>query len=280
MRKFILASVFIIITCPSWGALKYGSSMECFLNTSGNNQYWYCGGGQTSCAGNKMSKKNLRTYYSNGQAHTFNEKTYVCCGVTSSNYGKFIEINDVDDKKWKNKDDGSTAYYEKTITVNLNGGGKCTYGAQFNGCGEEITTPCTTPTDCTDGLIKRNGVCVKPCPDGSAFESPKSNACIKCDTTEYQGQKKADQKDDSTTSYYCVKCDSETQLWDKEAKECVTKSDPDKVTHITPNAMSKCGLCDNNTVFTDCVKCYSKAVDNTDKDNCKNEYETQCFLQD
>ena len=254
MRKIITTSFMIMSVCSAYGGLRYGYSMECFLDTKGNNSYWFCGDGQTSCANNKINKNDNRTFYSNGQAHTFNNKTYVCCGVTSSNYGKFVEITDTDDKKWENKENGEIAYYQKTITIDLDGGGKCTYEARFNGCGEEITTPCTNPTNCTDGLIQRNNVCIEPCAEGFTFESAKSNKCIKCPTTPHSGPTTVKDESGKITDTYCLKCDADTEIFDKETDTCIKKSE---MIVISPEIMAKCGLCDNNETVKKCIKCFA-----------------------
>jgi hypothetical protein len=304
MRKILLASVFIMIACPAWSRLKYGSSMECFLDTQGNDQYWYCGGGQTSCAGVNMWANDIRTYYSNGQAKTFDGKLYVCCGVTGSSYGKFVRIQNVDGKTWENTENGATAYYKKIVTVDLEGGGKCTYEARYDGCGNELTKKCSKPTSCSDGLIFRNGKCVEPCAEGSEFESVTSNNCVACETTMYQGPATmtADQITEALTSAkifeqddvdkekieefaeaqadqpYCLKCNKDTQFYDKETKECINKSDMIKA---TAQEMAQCGLCVNNLVMTDCIECFAGiGEDSKTEAGCKQQdsIKKNCFF--
>ena len=305
MRKILLASVFIMIACPAWSTLKYGTSMECFLDDDGNDKYWYCGGGQTSCAGVGMWAKNKRTYYSNGQAHTFDSKTYVCCGVTGSSYGKFVQIQNIDGKSWQNTGDGATAYYKKTVTVDLEDGGKCTYEARYDGCGNELTKKCSKPTNCSDGLIFRNGKCVEPCAEGSEFESVTSNKCVACETTMYQGPatmtknpiktalkaaKIFDQVDVDETKIdvfataqadqpYCLKCDKSTEFYDKEKKECIKKANMIKA---TAQEMAQCGLCVNNLVMTDCIKCFASIgeKDGVTFEDCQEDFEDDCFFPD
>ena len=191
MRKFILASVMIFVTSPVLANWQIGSSSECFVkyNAKGYREYRYCGGGQSSCANKKQGRLARVEIHETGMIWQNDETDtwYVCCNAGPNSQGTYKTF---DTKKFStaggNSSRPESSAEPKTIT--LVGGGKCTYSATFDACGTETSTPCTKPTDCTDGLIKRNNVCVKPCPDGSAFESPKSNACIKCDTTEYQGQ--------------------------------------------------------------------------------------------
>ena len=266
MFKILFMLIFITVPYPALSALKYGVRMECFLDTEGNNSYWYCGGGQTSCAKNKMNKNDNRTYYSNGEAHTFNNKTYVCCNATDTSEGVFKEIkNDSGNGiTWQNTSNGSTAYYTKTVVKDLPGGGKCTYTAKFNGCGKELTKPCTEPTNCTDGYIMRNKVCVKPCPMGTDFESTTSNKCVECPTTVYQGSVNA-----AETSY-CLKCDKDKQFLDKENDKCIDKKDMNKVSRQT---MAKCFMCDNNEDFKQCVAC-------VDGNTCSDDIKKSCNLNE
>lgn len=265
MFKILFMLIIIITPYPALSALRYGTNMECFLNTKGNNSYWYCGGGQTSCAKNKMNKNDNRTYYTNGQAHTFGDpaKIYVCCGATDSSQGVFKEIHNVDGIKWENTGNGNTAYYTKTLTIDLPGGGKCTYTAKFNGCGTELTKPCTEPANCTDGYILRNGVCIEPCPNGSDFESTTSNKCIECPTTMYQGS--TIEEDTS----YCLKCDADNQFFDKKTDKCIDKNSMEKVSRQT---MAKCFMCSNNENFKECVAC-------VEKDTCTTDIKTNCALK-
>jgi hypothetical protein len=246
--------------------------MECFLDTKGNDTYWYCGGGQTSCAKVGMHTDDNRTYYSNGQAVNFNNKNYVCCNATDSSEGVFKEIIDTDETKWKNTTTGSIAYYEKTVTVKLPNG-TCTYQARYDGCGNEIKTEaCTEATDCKDGYIKRNGKCVEPCPDGSDFESVSSNKCIECPTTMYQGStiETITTEDNNQVSYsYCKKCDADNQFFNKTTDQCIEKNSLEQVSR---QAMAKCFMCGNNKNFKECVAC-------VEKDTCTTDIKTNCALK-
>lgn len=266
MFKILFMLIFIILPYPALSKLRYGTDMECFLDTKGNNSYWYCGGGQTSCAKNKMNKNDNRTYYSNGQAHSFGDpkKNYVCCNATESSPGVFKEIKNDSTMgiTWKNFHDGNIAYYTKTVVVNLPGGGKCTYSAKIDGCGREITSPCTEPTNCTDGYVLRNGVCVEPCSDGLDWESLTSNKCVECPTTMYQGSVNTEQ------TSYCLKCDQDNQFFDKQNDKCIDKKDMNQVGRQT---MAKCFMCNNNEDFKECVKC-------VDTETCSTDIKTSCSL--
>jgi hypothetical protein len=218
-----------------------------------------------------MDKDDNRTYHMDGQYLEFDSKSWVCCGGTQGDWGKYLEIKDLNDDgngneiKWQNKTNGAIAYYKKTVTVTLDGGGKCTYEARFNGCGAEITKPCTNPDGCADGYVLRNKTCVTPCEDGYDFESKTSNKCVECPTTPYQGSVI---EGDIT---YCKKCNKNTEFMDINTSSCVNKSNFKSINHA---ALAKCAFCENNETAKDCVKCFANG-----SDNCEDQYSQKCLLR-
>lgn len=241
-----------------------------FLTQKGNDTYWYCGGNQSSCANVGMDKDDNRTYHMDGQYVNFDSKKWVCCGGTQDGWGKYLELkkyeDDADKKEieWKNTANGAIAYYEKLVSVTLEGGGKCTYKARINGCGKELTKPCTEATKCTDGYVLRNKTCVPPCEDGYDFESTTSNKCVECPTTLYQGSV----VEGGTT--YCKKCNKNTQFMDVTQNKCVSKSEYESIGHAV---LAKCALCENNETAIKCVKCFS-----SDDENCKSSFSKSCLI--
>ena len=299
MKMFrILFLVLLTITaCPAFAdGERYGDNNECFLYywNNSNRKYLFCGGGQTSCAGKNSKSKHTKHYDFNGYFRMFDGIEWVCCNSTSSSEGKYMRLpttqsNGDEISEWHNKIEGSVAYYKKIVTVDIQGGGKCTYEARFDGCGTEITKPCTEPTSCADGLVLRNGVCTEPCVGDTDFESKTSNKCVECSTTLYQGsafvtdivssiKKKADGTVDvESTKYadgsYCHKCNKNTEFFDSVSSTCVKKKELKNVDHV---AMAKCGMCNNKNSFKGCIECFSGA--NTS--SCKETYKNECFFQD
>ncbi len=236
----------------------------------------WCGGAKEKCDGTK-AKRRKQTFVNDGALWSVshdrngNYVWYACCD------GQFKII----DAKIESKDrkDLEAPTYTESKTITLDSGGTCTYQAKYNACGTEITAPCTSPTDCTDGLIKRNKICIEPCPAGSAFESTTSNKCIECPTTLYSGPTTVKDNSGKITDTYCLKCDEDTEIFDKETDTCIKKSE---MIVISPEIMAKCGLCDNNETVKKCIKCFAGIGEYTGQteENCTNTFADKCFFQD
>ena len=308
MHRFLFVLLLVLLTLPSLAYThRYGNNMECLhINKGGTDEYYFCGAQYHSCAGDKANGYDDRVVYTSGVYINFDYKHWVCCGGTDSAPGVFKQLNgpgggentldDTEDGlKWQNVGKGKIPYIEKTVTVDIEGGGQCTYEARFDACGTELTKPCTEPTGCTDGLVLRNGVCTEPCVGDTDFESKTSNKCVECSTTLYQGsafvtvdndteetgivssiKKKADGTVESkkyANGSYCLKCNKNTHFFDGVTNQCVEKKELKNVDHV---AMAKCGMCNNKESFEKCIRCFS----GDDTSGCKAGNENECFFQD
>ena len=313
MRKFLLASLLVFVTHSVLASAydwRMGTSGECFVKyVDAHRVYRYCGGGQSSCAGKKQGSVADAKTFTTGMIFQNDSSSpkqwWVCCNATSSSQGTYKAF---DTTKFSTKwGDGSIPKYSEIITVDLEGGGRCSFKQTYDACGNTYNKVCTEPTSCTDGLILRNGKCVEPCAEGSEFESVTSNSCVECDTTMYQGPARMDAKDiqkeletakifvtsdgkadtgkAKTASeaqkdqYYCKKCDKNKQFFDKATGECINKSGMLKG---TAQEMSQCGLCVNNLIMADCIKCFAGIGEDTNSssEGCQDDYEDDCFFQD
>jgi hypothetical protein len=316
MRKILLATLMVFVTHSVLASAydwRMGTSGECFVKyVDAHRVFRYCGGGQSSCAGKKQrSRADAKTFttgmiFKNDSSSP--EQWWVCCNATASSQGIYKSF---DTTKFKtDKGDGSIPTYSETITVDLEGGGRCSFKQTYDACGNTFNKACTEPTSCSDGLILRNGKCVEPCAEGSEFESVTTNKCVACETTMYQGPATmtADQITEALTSAkifitrggeqdgqvdktktteaataqadqpYCKKCNKDTQFYDKETKECINKSDMIKA---TAQEMAQCGLCVNNLVMTECIKCFAGIEeDGKTEDECKKQdsIKKNCFF--
>ena len=300
MHRFLFVLLLVLLTLPSLAYThRYGNNMECLhINKGGADEYYFCGAQYHSCAGDKANGYDERVVYTSGVYINFDYKHWVCCGGTDSDQGVFKQLNgpgdgenrldDTEDGlQWQNVGKGKIPYIEKTVTVDIEGGGQCTYEARFDACGTELTKPCTEPTGCADGLILRNGVCTEPCVGDTDFESKTSNKCVECSTTLYQGsafvtdivssiKKNADgtvESEKHTNGSYCLKCNKNTHFFDGVSSQCVEKNELTNVNHV---AMAKCGMCNNKNSFKGCIECFS--IKNTS--TCKEKYNKECFFQD
>ena len=234
----------------------------------------WCGGAKEKCDGTK-AKRRKQTFVNDGALWSVshdrngNYVWYACCD------GQFKIIDAKIESK--NRKDLEAPTYTESKTITLDGGGKCTYKATYNACGTETTAPCTAPTDCTDGLILRNGVCIEPCPAGSEFESKESNKCIECPTTLYSGPRNDKTDDGKITDTYCLKCDEDTEFFDKKTDECILKS---STTIVSNQTMAKCGLCDDNETVKKCIQCFAGVgyYTGTTETECKTTFEDNCFF--
>ncbi len=225
---------------------RHGDSNECYYiseyakKSTGNNwAYYYCGGRNNKCAGEKSKGHDMVVRHNHGDKFTYDGKTYWCCDGNSDNAGKYVSGSN-----WI----VSTVTETKTVD-----GGTCQVKIQTDICGGTHKIDCDTHGTCNAGYVMRNKVCAEICPDGSAFESNASNKCVECETTNYQGKK---------TIYdgnkLCIKCDRDTEFFDKETKACIKKS---KLKQVPQTAMKKCWYCPDNDTFAKCVDIVQRPVE-------------------
>ena len=255
MRASLIKSLsvgFILSLVPMLVQAKFfeGYDVECYLDTDGNNEYWFCGAQKQSCHGHKKEKKNKATWNYHGDSFTHNSRTFWCCGGTGSSTGRYYEGKD-----WIAK--------REPITISVEGG-KCTWERQTNICGEVINPngQCTEPTgECTQGYVSRGGKCIKACQSGYAFDSEKSYNCVPCETTKTRG----------IVGDLCVTC-SLNQLFDKDTLSCIPSS---SILKISALAHDTCWLCDSPSTLSKCLKLVSNGGDL----NRDSELKRACSLQ-
>lgn len=226
--KFILPVLIGLFMVGNAEAKFYeGYRNECWVDTKGNDEYWFCGAQTQSCRGNKAWKKNTKHPLYHHESFTHNNRTFWCCNGTLSDEGKFVE---------------NPTWEVRTTVVKQLTSGKCTYEVVKDVCGNTISdVECTVPDTCPTGTIKRNNACIEPCSNVQAFESATSNKCVACETTKYQG---------ISANNICVKCDSGTQFWDSKNKRCAAK---ETYTKYSASLMQKCFACPDDNYFKSCV---------------------------
>ncbi|MBQ4129894.1 MAG: hypothetical protein IJD69_00760 [Alphaproteobacteria bacterium] len=236
MNKLFLPTVTVIIMLcePAIARFIAGDNNTCFVDTHKRNEFWYCGThSDTKCGGKKLKNRHDRHWIYHGGKFTHDGKNYWCCNGSYTATGHFVQT--------------SSWISNKIITVQL-ANGTCNYTQKINACGDEESTPCTTPDTCTNGQILRNGTCVAPCAPAHAFESTTSNTCIACPETKYSGIAKNDT---------CIQCNPEHQFFDRTSKQCIEKN---TLTAIPAKVLKKCYGCDNNDFFKTCVKIFNSAT--------------------
>ncbi len=246
MKKFSLLLLIALYCGPAFAASEgFNSAKECYLDTDGTKDFHFCGDQSMSCKGKKAkARHNKHQYYHGDSMQDSDIGIAWCCHGTGTQSGHFV-LGD----QWETTE---------VITVQLDDTSTCTYVKRTNICGDVINEPCTEATDCKTGYILRNGKCVPPCisyPD--AFNGQYSNDCIKCETTQYQGRRmettadKLDPESQDPLMYICIQCDSATQFWDNQQKECIEKS---TLTPIPATVMKKCWQCPGNEIFEKCIR--------------------------
>ena len=306
MRKFLITSFIIMSVCSAWAGNSWIAGDGCMITyTPSPDWIAWCGGAKEKCDGTK-AKRRKQTFINDGGLWSVshdrngNYVWYACCSGQFKTFDTSLFTSDqlVDQAKPQRTE---------TITIELAGGGKCTYKAKYNACGTELTKPCSEPTVCNDGLILRNGECAEPCAEGQEFESETSKKCVDCETTLYQGPVKSSSEDDLKNAlkkakifvksdgtddedkvtkavkiqieqYYCKKCDKNTEFFNTETSTCVKRTAMDLSTN---QAMAKCGLCSAEKI-KECIQCYSKIGTYADAadDTCKATFEDDCFFQE
>lgn len=239
LPRFLYIAIISVLPLQSFASTDYliSSNKDCLAidRPGNNNDVYFCGHtNNTSCAGVKHGNTKHEIMY--GHSTNFNGATYWCCDTGSGGLGKFVSGDNYD--------------ISETLTIDLDGGGNCTYTRSKTICDSDWTNdkPCTKPECPKTGDIFRNGECVAPCVAPAVFASLTSNVCTEdCETTNFQG--KGLDKDFNPT---CLHCDSATEIWIKSKKGCVNKIDGMK-TYNTAD-MKKCWRCDSFENFKKCLQ--------------------------
>lgn len=222
----------LVVTLPVSARLYTNSNRECFCEDSGNDTFWFCGLQSLSCKGTSVWKKNKVYWHYHGDDFTGNGIKYYCCNGTTSGAGQYVQGNN-----WITK--------TETVTEVLPNG-KCTWTRKTNICGQ-VDNPgdkCTEATgECTTGFVSHNGKCVAACPEGQAFASNTSSACVACEPSVTQGIKKN----------VCIKCES-NQFFDNNTLSCVSRSSK---LQVTSNAFNDCWMCATPGSMYNCMKLLS-----------------------
>lgn len=241
MKIQIHIAALIAVCAASSGANadhKHGPRNECWRDSKypGNGwAYYYCGAQAAKCDGKKSKGHDTVFWQYHGDSFSFetdDKETYWCCGGTKSAEGKYFR---------------SDSWIVDTKTERMAiPGGSCNKKIHTNVCGETYTEECTEPDTCDPGLTLRNKVCTKPCTENQVFESALSNTCIDCETTGYQGP--------SLDRNSCIKCDKDTEFFNREQKKCMKKSTFSK---YSQESMRECWRCPSD-FYSDCVSELSK----------------------
>lgn len=241
LPRFLYIAIISVLPLQSFAGTDYvfSSAMDCMARdgTGCDNDIYFCGyTSNKMCEGVGYCGDREKLTY--GESINFNGTKYYCCdtGNGYNGLGKFVAGNSYD--------------ISETLTIDLPGGGNCTYTRSKTICDSDWTNdkPCTKPECPNSGDIFRNGECVTPCVAPAVFASPTSNVCTEdCETTTFQG--KGLDKDFNPT---CLHCDSATEIWIKSKKGCVNKIDGMK-TYNTAD-MKKCWRCDSFENFKKCLQ--------------------------
>ncbi|MBQ8474006.1 MAG: hypothetical protein IJ500_04075 [Alphaproteobacteria bacterium] len=262
MKKIIATIAMCALSSSAIADFLTGTDNRCFIDTSGWNESWFCGKSDDKCADKKATGGYRNPHYLyHGEYFTKDSTRYYCCNGTTDEIGRFVKA--------------SSFNKTETITVQLDGGGKCNYSRKTDICGNIIKDEkCTTPDKCPAQTILRNGQCVTPCIDGYVFESATLNRCIECPDSQTQGIQGIgyDKK--------CIRCKS-TEILNKDTWKC---EDPEaqkkqlqkdvatgKKIAISRGIMEQCWQCPDSNLYKDCVKSLAKQQELSDaiKTKCK-----------
>lgn len=234
MNKIFIATI-ITITCIGSAIANFKSDPDnsCWLETTGKNEFWFCGTHGNKCAGNKLYKNSKRHWMGHGESFYHDNSTFYCC-VDANGNGKFVKS-----LRW---------IKSETLTITVEGG-TCSYTTKTDACGKVISDePCTVATTCDRHTVKRNQECVTECPAGQAFASDTSNECIPCETSGYHGIVI------SKGFKVCKECNPNKEFYNPRQEACVSKDD---FIQYSKGTMRQCGLCPNSDMFKECLKIMS-----------------------
>lgn len=238
LPRFLYIAIISVLPLQSFAGTDYvfSKAMDCMARDGNgcDNDIYFCGyTDHNMCEGVGYCGNREKLTY--GESINFNGTKYYCCDTGSGGLGKFVA--------------GSSYDISETLTIELEGGGNCTYTRSKTICDSNWTNdkPCTKPECPKSGDIFRNGECVTPCVAPAVFASPTSNVCTEdCETTPFQGR--GLDKDFYPT---CLQCDSATELWINVKKACVNKNN---MTSYNNADMKKCWRCNSIENFKACLQ--------------------------
>jgi len=229
---------------------KHGPQNQCWRDTKYNKHwaYYYCGAQGAKCDGKKSKGHDTVFWQYHGDSFTFTTsptETYFCCDGTKTAEGQYVRAD-----RW--------IVDTKTEKVPVEGG-TCNKLIQTDACGGQHIIECNEADNCSSDRIYRNGECVKPCGENEVFASLDSNTCIACEQTPYQGiaeltgtkKSRIFRKHKKTIKYQaCVKCDKDTEFFDRHTKECVKK---ETLQMLSMEKMKLCWRC-SPEFYKECIK--------------------------
>ncbi len=247
--KFLFGFVFLSLSVPCYaGSFYAGYDVECYVDTAGNDWYWFCGKQSESCHDNGAARRNVRNWLVHGQKFNWTKRggqgDYWCCNGSlgdSGTQGRFYQGS-----SWITKTETVTEFIKDSSGNEI---GKCTWRKKTNICGQ-VDNPndkCKEAVPCTAGTVWHAKQCAKMCEEGYAYDSAESVNCVKCDTTIRQG----------IANNTCLRCDSDS-FFDKGTSSCVSRSSK---TQVSDKAHRDCWLCDTSDSLLACFKLVSSGQD-------------------
>ncbi|MBD5400789.1 hypothetical protein HDR61_03540 [bacterium] len=241
-----------------WYETEYGKK-----STGDNWGYYFCGPMAQKCDGKKHKGHDFAKSYMDMEMFTFKNKrtnepnSFCCCGGTETTNGQFVAA----DSKSGNCFVGDPIEEKKPLGNNE----FCTRRTYKTVCGGTYTVECNTPEPetCGTGYVWRDTTksCAQICTDGQVFEEY-TNKCISCETTAYQGIA------DEMPKLYCMKCDRDTQFFDRQTKTCVSKKSGNFMER-QKMILQKCWQCATLADTTKCVTANGEPTDSSVKSSCQ-----------
>lgn len=240
----MLSLVPMVADCALKGKTGFGESHGCYVDTGGNDWFWYCGDQGKGCNGVKQKGNDGEKWMHHGQDFNYRDSGHQWCCQTNYPEEDTIGIFHEGDS-WIVSTRKVT---EQVYDTAGNLVGKCTWEEQTNICGfvDNPQDKCTEATgECEQGYVTHNKKCVKACQTGYVFASATDNNCVKENPDDpTQGRKNG----------YVVQCE-ENEFWDKKTLSCV---DQTSRIQIAAMAFQKCWECGTPGLLKTCLLEYSK----------------------
>lgn len=281
--KHLVALLAVICACDAAHAICFGAGKilkgdGCYVNTRCEDEFWFCGTQKKKCDGRSVTAYNHVHTYSNGQSFFLtspkNDKPtsdkYFCCMETGSDTGRWVRGDD-----WIVMETDATGKKVKKVVRTekrkLDGGAYCTETFYETVCGDEFKEPCNASDAACETGKMRNNECVSECPAGQAFASVYSNNCVICEETDFSGvveyindggnikvRPLGDLTERQSLGYVCLKCDPQTQIFNKKTQACEEKKE---MTQYPRAVMKRCLECPGSELFKQCANLYIMEAD-------------------